>query len=175
MPFTLKKKKDAENSPEETIVIEEVANDNSAVTQRLAAMEQSMKAIQEENAKLKQSIEQTNNFNKVFNFAKKFGSTDQEAREIASKDEFTYEQKLETCLQQAEEYKNNVTKLTNTGTAPVGELDTSTLVQDEEVKTTEQAIKVVQKQFGTTGVEAYNKAKVMYPDAFNSRFSKFKK
>lgn len=167
------RKKDSDDSGELEEVVVQKDTKMDAITTQIANLTKMVTNVVENQKILKAEMSKANYYNNVISYAKKFGMTDEQATELAGKEDLSYEQKLEACLNTASEFKGNVIKAF-TSTSPVGDLTTTDLVQGDTPKTSSEALNKVSKEFGISGMEAYTKAKLMYPEVSQSRHNKFK-
>jgi len=107
--------------------------------------------------------------NKILNTAKSFGIDEAEATKLANDSSLSYEEKLEKCLNYAVNFKSNISNVLENGTKPVGNLSNDDLTDNKVFNNGNDAVKSVEKEFGISGKEAFNKAMLLYPEAFQKR------
>jgi len=121
-------------------------------------------ALNSELSDLKASIEVDKQNSKVLQMALSAGASFEDAQKLSSLN-CSYEDKIQQIITATATFNADALS-TLQGTKPLGGGETP---NKDEVNTTSQAVQAVMKEHGINGIQAVQKAKLMYPEIYNKR------
>ena len=122
---------------------------------------------------LSTGIEEDKRNNSIYTKAISMNVPAADAANLSNDPSMTYEQKLEALITNAASFSAEAMNVL-TANAPVGSIPNGGNVPvgtpaANAPKNSSEAVLAVKKEFGIKGMEAVNKAKLMFPDVFNKR------